>query len=395
MVEQVPFSVPFVAESEAEYLSLVLANRNRSGDGPFGRKVEKYLSDLLESPVLLTSSCTSALEIAALLLDIQPGDEVVVPSFTFVSSANAFAVHGATIVYTDINPITLCTDLTSVAAALTNKTRAVVNVNYAGNPGDIAHLRALCDERSITLIEDAAHSPFATCGEKLQGTFGHLGTFSFHATKNFSCGEGGALVVNDRALLDRARVIREKGTNRFAFFEGQVDKYTWMDVGSSYLMSEFQAAPLLAQLEAREEIQALRRHAWNQYRNALLATIDAHSGAQLIHRLPSRPEEASENPAHIFWLVLSNLVDRDSFVRGLNNVGIGATFHYNCLHQSPYGSRWGRGVSLPNAELVSRQLVRLPLFPSLSDSQLERVVAMTIHLLSELWSHSPHQSPAG
>lgn len=366
----VDFNRPLPVGKEREYVLEALQSGHISGDGPFTKKCHALLQEALGVPqVLLTTSCTHALEMAALLLRIEPGDEVVFPDFTFVSTVNSFVLRGAKPVFVDIRPDTLNLDEKQLAAALGPKTRAIVPVHYAGVACDMDVIMTEANRREIAVVEDNAHGLFGKYKGRFLGTFGRLAAQSFHETKNFSSGEGGALLINDDELRDRAEVIREKGTNRSRFFRGQVDKYTWVDVGSSYLPSDILAAYLFGQLEARERIQSVRQHAWQTYATALRdwATVN---GVQL----PHVPTEC-EQPFHMFYLLMPNLELRTRFIAYLRERGIYTVFHYLPLHLSDMGRSFGgREGQCPVTERVSDQLVRLPLHNLLTGAEQEEAI---------------------
>lgn len=366
----IPFNKAHRSERELAYVTEALANGPVSGDGPFGRRAEKLLGELFDGArVLLTTSCTHALEASAILLDVGPGDEVLLPSFTFVSTANAFVLRGAKPVFVDVREDTLNLDERLLEARITPRTKAIVPVHYAGVGCDMAVISAVAAARGVPVVEDNAHGLFGRRDGKRLGTFGALATQSFHETKNISCGEGGALVVNDPALVERAEVLREKGTNRSRFFRGQVDKYTWVDVGSSWVLSDLLGAILLAQLEERDRIQAARRTIWERY-----ATELQEWAAEIGARLPSVPA-GCEHPSHLFHLLLPDLATRTAFLRHLDARGVKAVFHYVPLHLSPVGLRLGgRAGDCPVTESASDRLVRLPLFSGLEPEAQTRVV---------------------
>ena len=370
-MSQIGFNRPAMPETAYQYLREAVRNMHLSGDGPFTKRCHTLLEQILGAPkVLLTTSCTHALEMAALLLDIRPGDEVVVPSFTFVSTVNAFVLRGARPVFADIRPDTLNLDERALPSLLTERTRAVVPVHYAGVGCEMDAIGRAADSVGAAVVEDNAHGLFGRYRGRPLGTLGQLSTLSFHETKNISCGEGGALVLNDPEMIERAEIIREKGTNRSRFFRGQVDKYTWVDVGSSYLPSDALAALLLAQLEMREQIQARRRAIWDRYRAELGEWADESQVG-----LPHVPPHCDQ-PAHLFYLLLPTLADRQGMIAHLKAAGVVATFHYVPLHLSKMGVRLGgRPGSCPVSEAVSDRLVRLPLYFDLSDSDQSRVIA--------------------
>ena len=368
--EAIPFNRPALAGGEFNNMAAALDRLHISGDGGFSKACHAHLEQLLGCPrALLTTSCTHALEMAALLLDVGPGDEVIVPSFTFVSTANAFALRGATIVFADVRPDTLNLDERQLEALITPRTKAVVVVHYAGVACDMDAIGAVCDRHGVAVVEDNAHGLFGAYRGRPLGTLGRLATLSFHETKNVTCGEGGALIVNDPALVDRAEIIREKGTNRAAFFRGQVDKYTWTDVGSSYLPSDLLAAFLLTQLEQAPQSQAKRAAVWDRY-HAGLADWAERAGA----RRPVVPAECGQ-AFHLYHLLLPTTEARDGLIAHLGRRGIHAVFHYQPLHASPVGRRYGGRPGLcPVSEDVSGRLVRLPFFTALSASDQDRVI---------------------
>jgi dTDP-4-amino-4,6-dideoxygalactose transaminase len=367
---RIPFNKATLLGHELEYVEQAVANGHISGDGPFGRRCEELLEEAVGCDrALLTTSCTHALELAALLLELGPGDEVVVPSFTFASSATAFVLRGATIVFCDVRTDTLNLDESLLPGVVTERTRAIVPVHYAGVACELDPICALADERELAVVEDNAHGLFGTYQGRALGTFGTFAAQSFHETKNVTCGEGGALLVNRPEYVDRAEVLREKGTDRKRFFRGQVDKYTWVDVGSSYVLSDLAAAFLAAQLEAREEIQAARRRVWERYRDALAGWAEGRGA-----RLPVVPEHC-EQPFHMFALLLPSLEERTALIDHLRARGILAVFHYLPLHLSAMGRRFGgRPGQCPVAEAASDRLLRLPFFTGLSESEQDEVI---------------------
>jgi dTDP-4-amino-4,6-dideoxygalactose transaminase len=366
----IPFNRPYTCGKEIEYIQQALANGHISGDGPFSKRCHSLLAEITGARrALLTTSCTDALEMSALLLGIQPGDEVIVPSFTFVSTANAFALHGARIVFCDIRPDTLNLDEKLLDACITPRTRAIVAVHYAGVGCEMPAILERAESGGITVVEDNAHGLFGSYRGRSLGTFGALSSLSFHETKNISCGEGGALVINDARYIERAEILREKGTDRSRFFRGQVDKYTWVDVGSSFLPSEILAAFLLAQLEARADIQARRGRIWHRYRDELAIWAQSHSVS-----LPHVPPEC-EQPFHMFYLLLPTPESRDALIARLKARGILAVFHYVPLHISGMGRKHGgREGQCPVTEDISARLVRLPFFNGLSEADQSRVI---------------------
>lgn len=355
---------------EFQYIAEALIDGQIAGDQKFTRRCHQLLEETLGVvKALLTTSCTHALEMCALLLNIKPGDEVILPSFTFVSTANAFVLRGARIVFADIRPDTLNLDEQQLERLITDKTRAVVVVHYAGVACAMDRISSLCQQHSIELIEDNAHGFLGTWHGRMLGTFGSLATLSFHETKNFTCGEGGALLINDRKLVERAEIIREKGTNRSRFFRGQVDKYTWVDVGSSYLISDVLAAFLLAQLQSRDVIQARRRALWERYRHEL----QGWATEQKVH-LPTIPEGCGQ-AYHMFYLVMPSLEIRQRFIASLKDRYILAVFHYQSLHLSDMGrSMGGKPGDCPVTERMSDCLVRLPFYNDMTESDQGRVI---------------------
>lgn len=367
---RVPFNRPTVAPNQLEYVSQSFSSGRLSGDGPFTARASKILSDIHNgSKVLLTTSCTSALELSALLLDLEPGDEVIVPSFTFVSSANAFVIMGAKIVFAEVEADSFSISARTVENLITPKTKAIIAVNYGGHPSVTDDLVALAAQHSIVIIEDNAHGLFASDEGTPLGTKSALSTLSFHETKNITCGEGGALVINDPSLIERAEIIREKGTNRSLFFRGMIDKYTWVDKGSSYLISEINAAVLTAQLEHSGEIQRKRHQAFNLYMDGL-SDWASKNGAQLPHHLAGE-----DRPAHLFPILMPSLDSRTELIEFAKNQSVGLTFHYVPLHNSPAGKHYGQSIGeFHNTHLITESLVRLPLFSDMSLNDASRVV---------------------
>ena len=367
----IPFNKPYAAGKEFEYIRQAVANFHLSGDGPFTKKCQALLEGTLGvSKALLTTSCTHALEMAALLLDIKPGDEVIVPSFTFISTINAFVLRGARPVFIDIRPDTLNLDESRLERLITPRTRAIVAVHYAGVACEMDALMQLAQRHGVPVIEDNAHGLLGKYRGKYLGTFGCLAALSFHETKNFSSGEGGALLINDPQFIERAEIIREKGTDRTRFFRGEVDKYTWVDVGSSYLLSDILAAFLYAQLEVRELIQSRRKRIWEFYKQELRDWA-SDSGV----RLPHVPAEC-EQPYHLFYLVLPSLEERQAMIAHLSRRDVTSIFHYQPLHLSKMGQRFGgRKGDCPVTEQVSDCLLRLPFYNELTEQEQIKVVA--------------------
>jgi dTDP-4-amino-4,6-dideoxygalactose transaminase len=368
--KRVAFNRPSLAGQELEYIAQAVEGMHLSGNGPFTRRCETLLESLLEAPhVLLTTSCTHALEIAAVLLEVGPGDEVIVPSFTFVSTANAFASRGARIVFVDIREDTLNLDERLLEAAMTPRTRAIVPVHYAGVGCDMHEIMRVASRHDVVVVEDAAHALQARFSGRHLGTYGALATLSFHETKNVTCGEGGALVVNDARYLERAEIVREKGTNRTRFMRGEVPKYTWVDAGSSYVLSDILAAFLYAQLAAIDRIQAVRRRIWHQYYDGLRDWAAA-SGVLL----PTIPSDC-EQSFHMFYVALPDSSSRTALMAHLAANHIAAVTHYVPLHSSPMGRKWGSGTACPIADAMSNRLLRLPFHNALTTEDVERVIA--------------------
>jgi dTDP-4-amino-4,6-dideoxygalactose transaminase len=367
----IPFNKPCVEGRELELVREAIDNGHISGDGAFTKRASAMLEALFGggARVLLTTSCTHALEMAAILLDLEPGDEVIVPSFTFVSGVNAFVLRGAKPVFADIRPDTLNIDERQIESLITSRTRAIAPVHYAGVG---CEMDAICDvarRHGLTIVEDNAHGLFASYRGKPLGTFSPLATQSFHETKNINCGEGGALVVNDPMPFERAEIIREKGTNRSRFFRGQVDKYTWVDIGSSYLPSDMLAAYLVGQLEQAESIQAKRRRVWERYAAALPEWAAQHG-----IRLPVVPEHCAQ-PYHMFYVLFPSLAERQDAIAWLRKHNILAVFHYLPLNASEMGQRFGaRPGDCPVTEDVSDRLLRLPFYNTLGEGDQDRVI---------------------
>jgi dTDP-4-amino-4,6-dideoxygalactose transaminase len=356
--------------NELEYIAQAVAAEKLSGDGPFTKKCSALLEQALSIPkVLLTTSCTHALEMIAILLDFQPGDEVIVPSFTFVSTVNAFVLRGAKPVFADIRPDTLNLDESKLEDLITSRTKAIIPVHYAGVGCEMEDIQKIANQHGVHLAEDNAHGLFGKYKGQYLGTFGALATLSFHETKNFSCGEGGALLINDPTLIERAEIVREKGTNRSRFLRGQVDKYTWVDVGSSYLPSDILAAFLYAQLEKKVEIQSHRRKVWETYQAGLADWAMRHEVG-----MPYIPDYC-EQTYHIFYLLLPTLDIRQGLIAHLRERGIQSVFHYLPLHLSEMGMRFGgKPGDCPVTERVSDKLLRLPFHNALIEADQQRVI---------------------
>lgn len=371
MMDDIPFNKPFMTGRELERIQQAHANSQLAGDGAFTRGCQAWLEEETGcAKAFLTHSCTAALEMAGLLAGLQPGDEVIMPSYTFVSTANAVVLRGAVPVFVDIHPTTLNLNEHLVKEAITPNTSAIIAVHYAGVGCEMDALVALADEHNLVLIEDAAQGLMASYKGKPLGTMGQLGCISFHETKNVISGEGGALLVNNPDLVERAEVLWEKGTNRKAFFEGRVDKYSWVDVGSSFLPGEITAAFLSAQLEEAEAITRRRMDAWQGYFDGLAELAQARK-----IRLPFIPEHCVHN-AHTFYLLANSAGERRGLIEHLAEKGIHAIFHYVPLHGSPAGRKYGRVHGLLGVtEEAASTLVRLPMFPELERGQVDRVVA--------------------
>ena len=366
----IPFNRIDIQGNELEYVQQAIEDGHISGDGSFTNKCHDLLEKELDvTKCLLTTSCTHALEISAILLDIKPGDEVIVPSFTFVSTVNAFVIHGAKPVFIDIHQDTFDLNETQLENLITEKTKAIVPVHYAGVGCEMDVIMKIANKYGIPVIEDNAHGLFGKYKGEYLGTFGTFATQSFHETKNFSCGEGGALIINDPKYIERAEIIREKGTNRSRFFRGEVDKYTWVDIGSSFLPSDILAAFLYAQLEQREKIQAKRKKVWDYYYENLQGWADA-TGV----RLPIIPDHC-EQPYHMFYLLMPSFDKRTAFIKHLKESGITAVFHYLPLHLSDMGKKFGgKEGDCPITEDVSDRLVRLPFYNDISIDQLLKII---------------------
>lgn len=367
---RVDFNRAVIVGREIEYMTEAIANAHISGDGPFTKKCHALLQQELGIPrALLTTSCTHALEMAAILLDIRDGDEVIVPDFTFVSTINAFVLRGARPVFLDIRSDTLNLDESKLEAAITPRTKAIIPVHYAGVGCEMDAIMAIANRHKIVVVEDNAHGLFGKYKGQYLGTFGAMATQSFHETKNFTSGEGGALLINDTGYVERAEIIREKGTNRSRFFRGQVDKYTWVDLGSSYLPSDILAAFLYGQLEQREHIQTHRKALWETYNLALSGWAEKN-GVQL-PAISAHTEQAY----HMFYILMPNLELRQEFIQYLRDLEIYSVFHYLPLHLSDMGQRFGGKLGdCPVTEDVSDRLVRLPFHNGLNSSEQELTI---------------------
>jgi dTDP-4-amino-4,6-dideoxygalactose transaminase len=366
----IPFNRPDITAEDREFLVHAIAGGHSSGNGVFTQRVEALTSETLSANrSLLVTSCTHALEMSALLANLQPGDEVIVPSYTFVSTASAFALYGARPVFVDSRSDTLNIDAAKIEAAITPKTRAICIVHYGGIACEMELIQQIADRHNLILVEDNAHGLFAKYKGKYLGTFGALATQSFHETKNIICGEGGALIVNDESMVERAEILREKGTNRSRFLRGQVDKYTWVDIGSSWVMSDLLAAILYGQLLRADDINARRLQIWNRYHTELSSWAQQNGVTT-----PFVPE-GCEHVGHVYHLRFGSLAQRTRFIAALKEMQISAVFHYQALHMSPVGQHFGGYVGqCPVAELASDCLVRLPLFNSMTDDEQSRVI---------------------
>lgn len=378
MAFKIPFNKPYLHGRELVYIAESVASGKISGDGVFTRKCHNYLESRYNfGKVLLTTSCTDALEMAAILLNIQPGDEVIAPSYTFVSTVNAFVLRGAKIVFADSYPEHPNIDPKQIEALITPRTRAIVVVHYAGVACDMDAIMSLAERYKIPVVEDAAQAIDSFYKSRPLGSIGCLSTFSFHETKNIISGEGGLLVINDKQYIQRAEIIREKGTNRSSFFRGEVDKYGWVDIGSSFLPSDIIAAYLYAQLEQLDAIQRRRLEIWHRYLQALTPVVGAYG-----IKLPSIPDYATNN-AHMFYLDCASLQQRSQLIQYLELAGIKAVFHYQSLHRSPYFQGLHDGRSLPNADHFTDSIVRLPMYFDLSNDEVDFVCAQIISCLNQ------------
>lgn len=366
-----PFNKAPVLGTEIKYITDAIESKKLSGDGKYSKLCQQWFEQkLFCKKTLLMPSCTHALELAAILLDIKQGDEVIMPSYTFVSTANAFVLRGAKVVFVDIRPDTMNIDETKIEAAITNKTKVIVPVHYAGVACEMDTIMSLAHKYNLFVVEDAAQGMMSTYKGKALGTIGHLGAYSFHETKNYtSGGEGGLLLINDEKFIERAEIIREKGTNRSQFFRGMVDKYTWSDIGSSYLPSELQAAYLFAQLEGADEINEARLKIWDNYYQALKPLED-----QNLLSLANIPSECKHN-AHMFYIKVKDLTQRTELLGHLKNSGISAVFHYVPLHSSPFGEKVTEFHGCDDfTTSESEKIIRLPLWYGMKNSEVEIVV---------------------
>ncbi|MBE6677546.1 MAG: dTDP-4-amino-4,6-dideoxygalactose transaminase [Ruminococcaceae bacterium] len=370
----IPFNRPPFVGKETDYIKEAIAAGKICGDGAFTKKCNKWIEDKTGTPkALLTTSCTHALEMAALLAEIKPGDEVIMPSYTFVSTADAFVQRGATIVFVDVRPDTMNIDEKLIEAAITPKTKAVVPVHYAGVACEMDTINEIAKRYGLWVVEDAAQGVMASYKGKALGTIGDFGCYSFHETKNYSMGEGGALLIGKEDRIEQAEIIREKGTDRSRFFRGQVDKYTWVDYGSSYLPSDMNAAYLYAQLEEADTINNARLSVWNRYYNGLKPLADAGKIT-----LPVIPEGCVHN-AHMFYIKAADLPQRSALINSLKENGVGSAFHYIPLHSAPAGIKFGRfngEDKYTTAE--SEKLLRLPMYYGLTDDEVEKVISSVL-----------------
>ena len=368
---RIPFNRPFATGDEIDYIRAAIATPKFSGDGNFTVQCHTLLEQSLGiQKALLTTSCTHALEMAGLLLEVAPGDEVILPAFTFPSTANAFVLRGARPVFVDIRADTLNIDEGQIEQRITEHTKAIFLVHYAGVGCEMDTILAISRRHAIAVVEDNAHGPYGKYRGRYLGTFGQLAALSFHETKNFSCGEGGALLINDAQFNQRAEILREKGTDRSRFFRGEIDKYNWVDVGSSYLPSDLLAAFLRAQLEHRDQIQSMRRQIWENYARELASWAETNGA-----RLPIVPSEC-EQSYHMFYLIMPSFESRQALISHLAGLGMLAVFHYLPLHLSPMGLRFGgKSGDCPVTEQVSDRLVRLPFYNDLTEADQVRVVA--------------------
>lgn len=369
-MKTIPFNKPCFTGNEEIYVLDAMRSNKISGDGVYAKKCQKWFEKQLGcQKVLLTPSCTHALEMAAILIDIKPGDEVIMPSYTFVSTANAFVLRGSRIVFVDIRPDTMNINEQLIEEVITDRTKAIVVVHYAGVSCDMDAIMGIANKYGIFVIEDAAQGMMSTYKDKFLGTIGHLGTYSFHETKNYtSGGEGGLLIINDNKFIERSEIIREKGTNRSLYFRGMVDKYSWVDIGSSYLPSELQSAYLWGQLEKAAQIGNVRMDIWRRYYNAFLELEKNKL------ELPCITENCVHN-AHMFYIKVKDLQSRTKFIEYLNSKGIMAVFHYVPLHSSSAGRKYGEFFGTDKyTTLESERLVRLPLFFNLMPEEIEAII---------------------
>ena len=377
-MDSIPFNIPPYLGTEENYIQQAIANRKICGDGEFTKKCNQRLEEITGSPkVLMTTSGTSALEMAAILCDIHPGDEVIMPSYTFVSTANAFVLRGAKIVFVDIRPDTMNIDEMLIEEAITEKTKAIVSVHYAGVSCEMDTICDIAKRHNLLVVEDAAQGVMGYYKGRALGSIGDFGCYSFHETKNYSMGEGGAVLVNREDCIERAEIIREKGTNRSRFIRGQVDKYTWVDVGSSYLQSELNCAYLYAQIEDPNVINEDRLHSWEQYYELLKPLADKGT-----IELPYIPAECTHN-AHMFYIKVKDLDERSRLIAHLKENGINAVFHYIPLHSSPAGKKFGRFYGEDkHTTKESERLLRLPMYYGLK----QKAIVMIVEIIREYYN---------
>lgn len=377
----IDFNIPSYVGTELEYVKQAVENHKICGDGPFTKRCNAWLEQRFDvQKALLTTSGTTALEMAALLCDLKPGDEVILPSFTFSSTATAFVLAGAKLVFVDIRPDTMNIDETKIEAAVTNRTKAICAMHYAGVACEMDAIMDIAARYGLKVVEDAAQGVMSAYKGRALGTIGDFGCYSFHETKNYSMGEGGALLIRDAAYNEKAEILREKGTNRAKFFRGQVDKYTWVDYGSSYLPSELNAAYLWGQLEAADRINDDRLASWNAYYEAFQAPL-AQRG---LIELPAIPDGCVHN-AHMFWIKCQDLAQRTELIRFLKEAGIQAVFHYIPLHSAPAGMRFGRFAGQDNYTTAeSERLVRLPLHYGLTEQARQTVIEAVLKFFQQI-----------
>ncbi|WP_214228889.1 dTDP-4-amino-4,6-dideoxygalactose transaminase [Pedobacter sp. B4-66] len=370
----IPFNKPYLTGNETEYIQLAVASGKISGDGMYTKKCHDFFETRFGfGKVLLTTSCTDALEMAAILINIEPGDEVIIPSYTFVSTVNAFVLRGAKIIFADSEESNPNIDVSKIEGLITSKTKAIVPVHYAGVACDMDRIMDIAEKHNLYVIEDAAQAIDSYYKGKPLGSIGHLGAFSFHETKNIISGEGGMLTINDPSFAGRAEIIREKGTNRSSFFRGEVDKYGWVDVGSSFLPSDIIAAFLFAQIENLDKIQNRRKEIWTRYDNSFKS-----AGLDKILRTPFIPDYATNN-GHMYYLVTEGLEQRNKLIDTCKAKNIHPVFHYLSLHKSPFYVDKYKGEDLVNADFYTDALVRLPLYYSLSDSEQDVIIETIIN----------------
>lgn len=375
----IPFNKPCITGNEEAFLHEVIQNKKFSGDGEFNNKCSKWLEEYLNcTKAFLTPSCTHALEMSAILANIQKDDEVIMPSYTFPSTANAFALRGAKIVFIDIRPDTQNIDENLIEPAITSKTKAIVVVHYAGVSCEMDKIMSIANRNNLIVIEDAAQAIMSTYKNKFLGTFGHFGCFSFHETKNFNCGEGGALIINDERFVNQAEILREKGTNRTKFFRGEINKYTWVDIGSSYLLSELNAAFLYAQFQSYEEIYNDRINSWNLYFNGLKELEESGK-----IQLPFVPGYCKQN-GHMFYIKTRSLEERTNLINFLKTNNVMSVFHFIPLHSSEAGIKFGRLFGSDNfSTSTSEQLLRLPMYYKLSRNKIHYIVELIKEFYNE------------